>query len=282
MFGNSLCRGPRCHTAQGGRCRGRLFNSGLCSVVRCAAEHVLPLPRSVDLSQPLACRLLCHGLYCLQSLAAAQPGQSVLIHSAASALGLAALQVAQLLGLRVLATAGTAEKRDMLRQTYALTHVFDSRSDVFVSGVMEATDGRGVDIVLNSLSGDLLQKSLSLVAPFGCFIEVGKRDIYDNSRIGMQALRRNIRFVVFATCSIWWQPAARQRISCCKTSFRCSIQASYSLCRPPSTLSATLSRYLSTWPAVSTRGKLVLQLADVPVAVASLSVSLAARARPLE
>ena len=131
--------------------------------------------------------------FAIKRLARMKSGDSILIHTAAGGVGLAAVQVAQDLGLEIFATAGSKEKRRMLRDR-GVEQVMDSRSLAFADEVMKLTRGRGVDAVLNSLSGEFLLKSLSVLAPFGNFLEIGKVDIYSDSRIGMFALRNNISF----------------------------------------------------------------------------------------
>ena len=96
--------------------------------------------------------------YALQRLAGISAGDRVLIHSAAGGVGLAALQLARRAGAEVYATAGTDAKRDWLR-SLGVRHVFDSRSTQFAADVMAATDGAGVDIVLNSLAGDAIARA---------------------------------------------------------------------------------------------------------------------------
>ncbi|MFO0001696.1 MAG: zinc-binding dehydrogenase, partial [bacterium] len=88
-------------------------------------------------------------------------------------MGQAALALVRALGATPLATAGRPEKRALLR-AQGVEHVFDSRSADFVDGVRAATGGRGVDVVLNCLAGDLLRASLSLLAPRGRHVELGK------------------------------------------------------------------------------------------------------------
>ena len=129
-------------------------------------------------------------VYGLEYLAHLAKGETVLIHSATGGVGLAALQVARRNGAEVYATAGTEEKRELLR-SLGVEHVMDSRSLRFADEVMAATGGRGVDVVLNSLSGEALTRSLGLLAPHGRFVEIGKRDIYDNSHVGLGALKHN-------------------------------------------------------------------------------------------
>jgi acyl transferase domain-containing protein/acyl carrier protein len=114
--------------------------------------------------------------YGLQHLAKLTKGQSILIHAAAGGVGLAALQLAQLAGADVYATAGSEEKRAYLR-SLGVQHVMDSRSLDFVHQIKHSTAGRGVDIVLNSLSGDFIREGLAIVAGDGCFLELGKRGV---------------------------------------------------------------------------------------------------------
>ena len=132
-------------------------------------------------------------LYALEHLAQLQKGEKILIHAAAGGVGLAALQYAQYVGAEVIATAGTPEKRDYLRSLGVL-HVFDSRSLSFYKEIYQLTEGRGVDVVLNSLAGNLMAKSLELLSEYGRFLELGKRDIYNNSPLGLRILRNNISY----------------------------------------------------------------------------------------
>ncbi len=120
-------------------------------------------------------------------------GESVLIHSATGGVGLAAIQVARDLGARVYATAGTEERRDLLRRL-GVDDVWDSRSLRFSDAVKEATGGRGVDVVLNSLPGEAVSKGLEALAAGGRFVEIGKRDIYGNRRLGLLPFRNNLSF----------------------------------------------------------------------------------------
>jgi len=133
--------------------------------------------------------------YALARLARLQPGESVLIHAGSGGVGQAAIQVAQHLGLQIFATAGTPEKRQRLRDM-GVHHLMNSRSVDFADEVMRITGGRGVDAVLNSLAGDFIPKSLSVLAPFGRFLEIGKIDIYKNTRIGLEPLKNNVSYFV--------------------------------------------------------------------------------------
>ncbi|SMP66153.1 thioester reductase domain-containing protein [Neorhodopirellula lusitana] len=133
--------------------------------------------------------------FALDHLARMRSGESVLIHAAAGGVGQAAIQVAAHLGLEVYATAGSPAKRDLLLEL-GVRHVMDSRTYEFADQMMELTGGRGVDAVLNSLAGEFIPKSLSVLAPFGRFLEIGKADIYGNSPLGLAALKNNLSFHV--------------------------------------------------------------------------------------
>ena len=131
--------------------------------------------------------------YALHHLGRIERGERILIHAAAGGVGQAALQIARLAGAEIFATAGNDEKRALVKSLGA-AHVMDSRSLDFAEDVMDITNGYGVDLVLNSLAGEAIPKSLSVLAPYGRFLEIGKRDIYQNSRIGLRPFRRNLSF----------------------------------------------------------------------------------------
>ncbi|TXI01863.1 MAG: acyltransferase domain-containing protein, partial [Rhizobium sp.] len=131
--------------------------------------------------------------YAMVELGRIQPGETILIHGAAGGVGLAALQIAKLKGAKVIATAGTNEKRGFLEMLGA-DHVLDSRSLDFVAGVRRLTGGEGVDLVLNSLFSEAMERSIELVKPFGRFLELGKRDYYADRKIGLRPFRRNVSY----------------------------------------------------------------------------------------
>ncbi|KAJ5538114.1 hypothetical protein N7494_007593 [Penicillium frequentans] len=123
-------------------------------------------------------------------------GQSVLIHAATGGVGQAAIILAQLVGAEVFATAGTPEKRAFITSKYGIPadHVFSSRDASFVPKLMSMTSGRGVDVVLNSLSGQLLQETFNCLAPFGHFVEIGKFDMERNNHLEMVPFTRVASF----------------------------------------------------------------------------------------
>ncbi|HEU4325733.1 MAG TPA: type I polyketide synthase [Roseiflexaceae bacterium] len=131
--------------------------------------------------------------YGLHRLARLERGERVLIHSAASGTGLAALQFAQRAGAEIFATAGTAEKRAAL-QALGVRHVWSSRTLDFAEQILEQTGGAGVDVVLNSLSGPAIAKNFAVLGPYGRYIELSKRDIYQNTRLGLAPFRRSLAY----------------------------------------------------------------------------------------
>ncbi len=131
----------------------------------------------------------------LEELARLGPGERVLIHAASGGVGLAALQFARRAGAEVFATAGSPAKRAFL-QSLGVRHVFDSRSLTFADDIRAATEGCGVHVVLNSLSGEFIPRSLELLTPGGRFVEIGKNDIWDTERV--RQLRPDVAYHVFA------------------------------------------------------------------------------------
>ena len=125
-----------------------------------------------------------------------QPGESILIHSATGGLGQAAIQIAKHIGAEIYATAGSMEKRQLLVDEHGIPgdHVFNSRDLTFARSIQRMTQGRGVDVVLNSLAGEALRKTWECTAMFGRFIEVGKKDILANSGLEMMPFLRNVTF----------------------------------------------------------------------------------------
>jgi acyl transferase domain-containing protein/NADP-dependent 3-hydroxy acid dehydrogenase YdfG/acyl carrier protein len=129
----------------------------------------------------------------LKHLADLQPGERVLIHGGAGGVGIAAIQLARHLGAEVYATAGNEEKRDFVRLLGA-DHVYDSRGLGFADELLAATGGEGVDVVLNSLAGEAIRRNLRVLKPFGRFLELGKRDFFENTPIGLRPFKDNISY----------------------------------------------------------------------------------------
>jgi acyl transferase domain-containing protein/NADPH:quinone reductase-like Zn-dependent oxidoreductase/acyl carrier protein len=159
-----------------------------------AAHAVARLPDSLGFAEgatiPVAYLTV---LYSLQTLARLEAGETVLIHGGAGGVGLAAIQYARHCGATIIATAGSDAKRAFLRHM-GVDHVLDSRGLAFADAVRDLTGEAGVDVVLNSLSGEAMERSIGLLKPFGRFIELGKRDFITDTRIGLRPLRQNVAY----------------------------------------------------------------------------------------
>jgi acyl transferase domain-containing protein/acyl carrier protein len=142
--------------------------------------------------------------YALHHIGRMSRGERVLIQAASGGVGLAAVQLAKRVGAEIVATAGSEQKRDFLR-SLGVQRVTDSRSPNLVSEVLRLTNGEGVDIVLNSLAGDAIPKGISLLRPFGRFLEIGKRDIYQNANLNLGSLRNSLSFTAIDICQRWQQ-----------------------------------------------------------------------------
>ncbi|WP_433601877.1 type I polyketide synthase [Nocardia sp. CA-135953] len=129
----------------------------------------------------------------LGELARVQPGETVLIHGAAGGMGMAAVQVALRMGARVIATAGTEERRARVRSLGA-HEVLGSRSIGFVDEVLRVTGGAGVDVVYSSAPGEILQQNFRVAGEFGRIVDIGKADIYGSGTIDLRPFDRNLAF----------------------------------------------------------------------------------------
>lgn len=161
-----------------------------------AAISVARLPASLDFTAAATVPTVIFTVYyALHHLANLQSGERILIHGGAGGVGLAAIQYARHVGAEVFTTVGAPEKRDLV-VLFGVpeTHVFDSRSTAFADQVLAATQGQGVDVILNSLAGEAIHKSLSVLRRFGRFLELGKRDFFANSKIGLRPFRNNISY----------------------------------------------------------------------------------------
>jgi acyl transferase domain-containing protein/acyl carrier protein len=140
--------------------------------------------------------------HALKNVARLRAGECILVHAGAGGVGMAAIQIAHHFGADVIASAGSPTKRALL-ETLGVKHVIDSRRGDFAEAVMELTQRKGVDVVLNALAAEAIPMGLSCLAEFGRFIEIGKRDIYQNSRIPLWNLRRNASFHVVAMDAVF-------------------------------------------------------------------------------
>jgi NADPH:quinone reductase-like Zn-dependent oxidoreductase len=149
--------------------------------------------------------------YALNHCARIRAGESILIHAASGGVGLAAMQLARLAGAIIYATAGNEEKRAYVRQLGA-RYAMDSRSVSFADSIMEATcneEQPGVDVILNSLPGEAIPKGIGILKTGGRFLEIGKRDIYNDASLGLFVLRNNLAFFAIDLDQLFKQQPAR-------------------------------------------------------------------------
>ena len=160
------------------------------------AEFVAPKPKHLTFDEAATIPIcFATAQHALRRLANVQPGERVLIHAASGGVGLAAIQIARQIGAEIFATAGSPRKRDYLK-SLGIEHVMDSRLLDFAPQIMKATGGEGVDAVVNSLTGDSIAASLSVLRPGGRFLELGKTDLWDQCRVN--EFKPGIRFYPIA------------------------------------------------------------------------------------
>ncbi|OYW25008.1 MAG: hypothetical protein B7Z55_00575 [Planctomycetales bacterium 12-60-4] len=131
--------------------------------------------------------------YALTQQGRMEKGERVLIHAGTGGVGQAAIRIAQEAGAEIFTTAGSTEKRRFLHHI-GVPHVLDSRTVTFGEEIMKITNGEGIDMVLNSLAGEAIHQSLAVLRQYGRFLEIGKRDIYGNTKVGLFPFRKNLSY----------------------------------------------------------------------------------------
>ena len=184
----------------GDRVMGLTAGAGFAGKVKVDWRCVVKMPEGVGFEEAAGLPVVFATAWmCLVDIARVGKGMTVLVHAAAGGVGQAAVMVATYLGAEVFVTVGTGEKKELVMERYGVPaeRVFSSRDTSFAAGVLAATGGRGVDVVLNSLAGPLLQESFNVLAPFGHFVEIGKRDLEQNSWLEMRPFTRQTSFSSF-------------------------------------------------------------------------------------
>ncbi|KAI0533002.1 putative polyketide synthase [Xylaria digitata] len=187
------------HLKPGDRVAGLAPNYfGTTERVPVAAVHKM-LPDESFTVLPTLLTVYSTALFALRDRARLRAGESVLIHAGAGAFGLAAIAMARHMGLTIYTTVGSPSKRQYLVSEMGVpdAHIFNSRDASFVDGIQAVTKGCGVDVVINSLVGDLMHASWSCIAPFGRFVEIGKRELVDAGRLDMHVFLKNATFTAF-------------------------------------------------------------------------------------
>jgi polyketide synthase 12 len=175
------------HVAPGDRVMG-LLPGAFGPIAVADARTVIPIPAGWDFRRAAATPVaFLTAWYALVDLAALKPGERVLIHAATGGVGMAAVQIARHLGAEVYATASLGKHPVLAEMGIDAVHRASSRDLAFENAFRAATGGGGVDVVLNSLAGDLTDASLRLLGPGGRFVEMGKTDVRDDPGVWYRA-----------------------------------------------------------------------------------------------
>ncbi|OQE31225.1 hypothetical protein PENSTE_c001G09701 [Penicillium steckii] len=164
---------------------------------RCPATSAAPIPDNMSFEVAATVPVVfATAYYALFDLGRLQEDERVLIHAGAGGVGQSAIMLAQMIGAEIFVTVGSVEKKQFLMTQYGIPedHILYSRDTSFARGIKRATNGEGVDVVVNSLAGDLLRETWECLAPFGRFVEIGKADITKNTRLDMLPFEYNVSF----------------------------------------------------------------------------------------
>ncbi|XP_045453921.1 fatty acid synthase-like [Melitaea cinxia] len=185
-------------TRNGTRVMAIVDNKGLSNVVEADRRVVSFIPDEWTFEEaatvPLAYGTAYHALVMVGKI---QKGESILIHAGSGGVGQAAINVALHYGAEVFTTVGTQEKRDFIKRLFPQlkdSHIGNSRDTSFEAMIKEQTNGKGVNLVLNSLSDEKLQASIRCLVYGGRFLEIGKFDVNNNTLIDMNFFRNEISF----------------------------------------------------------------------------------------
>ena len=188
-----VAAGPGVAHLQPGDAVFGLAAGSLGSHVHCHAQTVVPMPANLSFEEAASCPTVFITVdSAFRQMAAVRPGDRVLVHAAAGGVGLAAIQMVAALGGTTLATAGSPNKRALVRAAGA-QQVLGSRDTAFVS---EAAELGGASVVLNSLtSSGMVAGSLAALGAGGRFVEISKRDIWSAARVAQGELN-NARWLL--------------------------------------------------------------------------------------
>ncbi|XP_041321888.1 fatty acid synthase [Pyrgilauda ruficollis] len=182
----------------GRRVMGLLPAKGLATVVDCEKRFLWEVPENWTLEEAASVPVVyATAYYALVVRGGMKKGESVLIHSGSGGVGQAAIAIALSMGCRVFTTVGSTEKRKYLQARFPqldANSFSSSRDTTFEQHIRRVTNGKGVNLVLNSLAEEKLQASLRCLARHGRFLEIGKFDLSNNSQLGMSLFLKNVAF----------------------------------------------------------------------------------------
>ena len=157
-------------------------------LVRTHVDLVMRIPSDTSFVDAASIPVIfCTAFHALYDIGKLEKGESVLIHAAAGGVGQACIMLAHHIGADIYVTVGTPEKSKLLQDSYGIpkNRIFSSRDTSFKEILMHITGQHGVDVVVNSTAGEMLQQSFQCLAPLGRFVEIGKRDLVQNSNLEM-------------------------------------------------------------------------------------------------
>ncbi|XP_059050662.1 fatty acid synthase-like [Achroia grisella] len=185
-------------SSRGARVMGMVAARGLATSVVADSGFLWEVPAAWSLEQAATVPVAyATAYYALAVRGRMRRGEAVLVHAGTGGVGQAAIAIALHAGCTVFATVGTPDKRAFLRERFPQLrddHVGSSRDTSFEQLVLQQTDGRGVDLILNSLAADMLLASVRCLAEGGRFLEIGKLDLSNNSSLGMSIFLKNTTF----------------------------------------------------------------------------------------
>ncbi|KAF2240016.1 reducing type I polyketide synthase [Viridothelium virens] len=177
-----------------------MFRNSFQTYTRGPADFAVKLPENISFAEASSIPITyVTAWYCVHVMARLQPRESILIHAGAGGTGQAAIQVAKYIGANIFVTVSSTEKKKLMVERYGIDekNIFYSRNTSFVSGIMRETNGRGVDVVLNSLSGKELKATWACIGPLGRFVEIGTRDILSHNQLPMWQFRKSCAYCAF-------------------------------------------------------------------------------------
>ena len=160
---------------------------GISNIVQCDSKYVFKSPNNLNFIESASIGLI-YGTSYISLIKRSNINRdcTVLIHSALGGIGQACISICKMIGANIIATAGTKEKREILRNKFGIKNVSDSRDpELFKKEILEFTNNKGVDVIINSLSGKALQANFDIIAKHGTIVEIGKKDILNNNKINL-------------------------------------------------------------------------------------------------
>lgn len=160
------------------------------------ACHVVQKPKNINWNEAASLPVVYTTAYfSLVHHCRLEKGETILIHAAAGGVGIAAIHIAKAIGAEIYATVSSADKRAYIESIGVKPeNIMSSRTLDFADQIMAKTKGKGVDVILNSLSGEAIFKSVKCLSAYGRFVEIGKTDIYRNSKLGLQPFGNNLTY----------------------------------------------------------------------------------------